>query len=141
MEYSLYKTFACKYRCSMVKAKLQFTKDGIFSIPYTTPSGANKQIAFYHDGFRKKSLIRREDVDKIPKSVSVYNFTPKELIVRILGGRCEWCGRKTDLPKVHQVKKLVNLNPEVEWEALMLKKRRKTLILCDECFEKTQTNV
>jgi len=58
MEYSMYKTFACKYRCLMVKAKLRFMRDGVFSVSYVTPTGTEKQILFYHGGFCKKHLIR-----------------------------------------------------------------------------------
>lgn len=134
MEYSLYKTFACKYRCSMVKAKLRFWRDGIYSIPYVTPSGTEKNIEFYHGRFCKKQGIRDNKVDIPAKSVSIYNYGPKELIVRLLKGKCELCGNQDDLPKAYQVKKLSELHKNIEWEALMIKKRRKTLILCRDCY-------
>ena len=132
----MYKTFACKYRCSMVKAKLRFMRNGIFSIPYVTPSGVEKQIEFYHDGFCKKRLIRDSKVDTPPKPVSIYNFHPNELIVRLIKGRCELCGKQDDLPKVYQIKKLSALHENKEWEALMIKKHCKTLVVCHDCYNK-----
>ena len=39
MEYSMYKTFAGKYRITMTKAKLKFQKNGAFSVPYKTKAG------------------------------------------------------------------------------------------------------
>jgi len=136
MEYSMYKTFACKYRCTMVKAKLRFTRNGVFSIPYVTPSGTEKQVAFHHSSFCRRQLSRDTQVDIIPKPVSIYNFKPKELIVRMLKGKCEVCGTRDELPKVYQVKKLSELRENNEWEALMIKKRRKTLVVCRDCYQK-----
>lgn len=136
MEYSMYKTFACKYRCTMVKAKLRFTRNGVFSIPYVTPTGTEKQIVFYQGSFCKRQLSRDTKVDNMPKPVSIYNFKPNELIVRVLKGKCELCGNRDELPKVYQVKKLNELCEDKEWEALMIKKRRKTLVVCRDCYER-----
>ncbi|MFT9076000.1 reverse transcriptase domain-containing protein [Ethanoligenens sp.] len=139
MEYSMYKTFACKYRCPMVKAKLRYWRDGIFSVPYVTSTGTEKQIPFYHDGFKKKKLSRDNQIDISPKPVSVYNFHPKELIVRILKGKCELCGKRDDTLKVYQVKKLSELRENLEWEALMTRMRRKTLAVCHDCYDRIQS--
>lgn len=141
MEYSMYKTFACKYRTTMIHIKKKYTKDRIFSIPYKTPSGDIKPIEFYHKGFCKKDFSRDINIDNIPKPTTVYNFTPSELIVRMLKGKCEFCGCDTEFPFVYQVSAMSVLSEDVPWEATMLKKRRKTLIMCKECFEKTKTDV
>jgi hypothetical protein len=37
------------------KVKLRYMRNGVFSIPHVTPTGTEKQISFYHDGFRKKT--------------------------------------------------------------------------------------
>jgi group II intron reverse transcriptase/maturase len=62
----------------------------------------------------------------------------KELIARLLKGRCELCGQ-LDKMVVHQVRKLASLGtPESgqpAWVALMSRKRRKTLIVCHPCHE------
>ena len=81
------------------------------------------------------------NIDNIPKPTTVYNFTPSELIVRMLKGKCEFCGCDTEFTYVYQVSAMSVLSEDVPWEATMLKKRRKTLIMCKECFEKTITDV
>jgi hypothetical protein len=62
----------------------------------------------------------------------------KELIARLLKGRCELCGQ-SDKMVVHQVRTLASLGtPESgqpAWAALMSRKRRKTLIVCRPCHE------
>lgn len=136
MEYSMYKTMACKYDCSMTKIKRRYTKNGIFSIPYITKGGNEKQIEFHHGGFCKQTCPDSAEVDKLPKPVTIYK-RPNELILRLLKGNCEYCGKQKIMPKVYQVKKLEDLRPDIEWENLMIKKRRKTIIVCEECFAKT----
>jgi hypothetical protein len=60
----------------------------------------------------------------------------KELIQRLLAGRCELCGQM-DKVQVHQVRKLADLNkpgkPRPEWMQIMARRRRKTLVVCATC--------
>ncbi|MGH9054869.1 MAG: maturase, partial [Acidimicrobiales bacterium] len=62
----------------------------------------------------------------------------KELTVRLLRRRCEMCGDPAKVA-VHQVRKLASLgNPmasQPAWAALMIQKRRKTLIVCPPCHD------
>lgn len=46
-----------------------------------------------------------------------------------------------NMTKVHQVTALKNLNPLKEWDAKMLKMRRKTLVVCDACFARIQADM
>jgi hypothetical protein len=61
----------------------------------------------------------------------------KELIGRLLAGRCEICGHAGKVD-VHQVRKLADLgtpgrSDQPEWAKLMVKRRRKTLVVCPAC--------
>jgi AI2M/AI1M-like, HNH endonuclease len=60
----------------------------------------------------------------------------KELITRLLRGRCEMC-RSTDDVRVHHVRKLADLDklgqPSPPWAQLMAKRRRKALVVCGTC--------
>ncbi|MCA1702961.1 MAG: maturase [Actinobacteria bacterium] len=61
----------------------------------------------------------------------------KELIHRLLAGRCEVCGG-ADKVRVHQIRKLADLDrpgqPDPpEWVQIMAKRRRKTLVVCEAC--------
>jgi group II intron reverse transcriptase/maturase len=137
MKYSMYKTFASKYRCSMVKAKLRFMKDGRFIVPYTTLKGKEKRLAFYDGSLCQKRLSRDKRVDVLPhQPMKLYASKPKELIVRMLKSKCELCGIQDSLPQVYQVRKLSELRKDTEWEALMLERRRKTLVVCHDCYER-----
>ncbi|MCA1702597.1 MAG: maturase [Actinobacteria bacterium] len=60
----------------------------------------------------------------------------KELIQRLLVGRCELCGQADEV-QVHQIRKLADLNkpgkPQPEWMQIMAQRRRKTLVVCATC--------
>ena len=135
MEYSMYKTIARKMRCSAAKVKKKYTRDRIFGIEYETKHGI-KRAEFYHNGFRK-SAPSKLDMDTTPDYR--YSIRPKEVIARFMTGYCELCC-KNELPvMIYQVKNLKSLSGNEPWEQFMLKKRRKTLIVCEDCY-KTITN-
>jgi hypothetical protein len=58
------------------------------------------------------------------------------LINRLLRGRCEICQR-TGTVEVHQIRKLADLATagpvQLMWEMIMANRRRKTLMVCDDC--------
>jgi group II intron reverse transcriptase/maturase len=62
----------------------------------------------------------------------------KELTIRLLARRCEWCGQHATV-EVHQVRCLADLTrpgrPQPEWAHLMAAMRRKTLVVCASCHQ------
>lgn len=131
MEYSMYKTIARKMRCSAAKVKKKYTRDRVFGIEYETKHGT-KRAEFYHDGFRK-NVPSKLDMDTMPDYR--YPIRPKEVIARFMTGYCELCC-KNELPvMIYQVKSLKSLAGNETWEQFMLKKRRKTLIVCEDCYK------
>jgi len=130
MEYSLYKTIAAKYRITMTKAKLKYTKNKIFSVPYETKHGT-KYAVLYNEGFARDKTPLYDNVDITPEYSHLYK--PRELFSRYKTGKCELCGKKCDEIVVHQIKSLSVLTDNTEWERLMKKRHRKTLIVCEEC--------
>jgi group II intron reverse transcriptase/maturase len=65
-------------------------------------------------------------------------YPHKQLIGRLLKGRCEICA-STDTTQVHHVRKLADLAAagpaQPHWTKIMTDKRRKTLIVCDACHD------
>lgn len=55
-----------------------------------------------------------------------------ELEQRLLAQKCELCGR-TDQIEVHHIRKLANLTGTSRWEKVMASRRRKTLVVCQDC--------
>jgi hypothetical protein len=140
METSLLKTLAGKHHSSVSKMARKFTAT------IDTPAGPRKCLQARTDrGEGRKPLIaqfggipltRQKNtilVDREPVPVT----RRKELISRLLTGRCEMCGY-TGTVLVHHIRKLTDLEmpgqPEQpDWMKLMAKRRRKTLVVCQAC--------
>ncbi|MFE9492625.1 MULTISPECIES: HNH endonuclease [unclassified Streptomyces] len=64
------------------------------------------------------------------------NIKRKELVARLLAGRCEACGR-VDEVEVHHVGKLADLGKPGKnrppWTDLMAARHRKALVVCGSC--------
>jgi len=64
-------------------------------------------------------------------------YPRKELITRLLHGRCEMCASTDDI-HVHHVARLADLKKsrsQPEWVKIMAKRRRKTLVVCRNCYD------
>jgi len=130
MEYSMYKTFAGKYKSSTSKIIRKYRKNGIFTVKYTSKTGKTKERQFYKADLKRKDAMKVQKIDVIPKM----NFFPTRtsLTERLKSKRCELCGAKENLT-MHHVRKLKDLQGNKDWEKLMMAKRRKTLAVCDTC--------
>lgn len=133
MKYSMYKTFAGKYRTSMRKIIRKYTKDKDFVITYQGKSG-EKSVVFYNQGMRRDPHVNATDPDIIGRARENRNYT--SLIQRLQGCQCEWCGAIGVEIEIHHVKKLKDLSGRAEWERHMIARRRKTMALCHNCHVK-----
>lgn len=135
MESSMYKTFAAKYNSSINNEKGKHMRNGVFCVEYYTKAG-KQYCEFYHDGFKRVDEAYFEDVDILPNYKRYDKLN--SLAARLKAGICEMCGGKTDEIHMHHVKRLKDLTGKNEFELLMIEKRRKSLALCLDCFDKTR---
>jgi group II intron reverse transcriptase/maturase len=137
MEYSMYKSFAHKYRTKATKILEKYNRNGHFSVRYRLKSGATKDQIFYHDGFaRKKEPMRFMNIDNVPNT---YHSTATRLINRLKAGKCELC-RATDKLVMHHVRKLKDLEGNSLLEKRMIARKRKTIALCGNCLNNLNRN-
>ncbi|WP_165044670.1 group II intron reverse transcriptase/maturase [Dysgonomonas sp. ZJ709] len=134
MQYSMYKTFAHKYRTKVTQILKKYHKDGHFTVNYQLRSGAVKSSLFYHDGYKRKDPMRNINIDNLPNIVKYTVST--SLVERLKAEKCELCGA-TDKLIMHHVRKLGELKGKQPWEKLMIARRRKTIALCGSCHRKT----
>lgn len=133
MEYSMYKTFAAKYKSTVRKINRKYSINGNFRVRYQTKQGS-KVLQFYNSGFKRMDFATKDaEVDMVPLHTKYAGR--KSLIARLLTQKCEWCGKTNVDVNVHHVRKLKSLNGSRKWEQLMLSKKRKTLVLCLECHD------
>jgi hypothetical protein len=131
MQYSMFKTFATKYRLSMRKTikKLRIGKN--FGVHFTTKKGNAKTRLFYHDGFAREKKSGDSTIDLIPNTVRFSSKT--SLMDRLSARQCELCGRTDVDIEIHHVRKLKDLRGKTYWERFMVARNRKTLALCRDC--------
>ena len=134
MQYSMFKTFATKYRTSMSKMISRLRIDKGFGVRFTDKKGKVKTRLFYNNGFVRKPMQKTAAVDVIPNTVMYSSKT--SLMDRLSAGQCELCGKTDCEIEIHHVRKLKDLKGISYWERFMIARNRKTLALCLDCREK-----
>lgn len=83
-------------------------------------------------------LTRKKDATLVDRVQTLVTYPVKELTVRLRKGRCELC-QEPGKVQVHQVRKLAQLDKpgadQPAWATVMVKKRRKTLVVCHSCHD------
>lgn len=129
MKMSMFKTLGWKLNTSARKVRQKYQKDKDFVIPYNDAKGKQKYRVFYNEGFKKRNAQFDVDYDKLPQTM----YVPyPSLVERLKDGRCELCGKEGKVV-MHHVRTLTKLKGNNEWEKLMLKRHRKTLVVCENC--------
>ena len=133
MQYSMYKTFAKKYRISVrrIIAKYRYNKD--FAVFYENKKGERKMRVFFNGSFKRKTTATVSNCDNLANTI--YNTAYTSLTERLKASKCELCGSEGNI-EIHHVKKLKDLKGKKPWEIQMIGRRRKTLAVCIPCHKK-----
>ena len=129
MEYSCLKTIANKHKTSIRKIIRQYKDGKTWSVPYETKAGTKRvrpvKIADCKRGEASDIIYQRK------------KFSWKTTIRQRLNARvCELCGcKEAELYEVHVIRNLNELGNS-DWETVMKKKWRKTLVVCSKCHER-----
>ncbi|MGF6831836.1 group II intron reverse transcriptase/maturase, partial [Kitasatospora sp. MAP12-15] len=139
METSMLMTLANKHRSSVSKMARKY------ATTIETPHGPRKCFEARVERIGRKPLVgrfggiplRRDKKTVInDRRLAPVNTKRKELVTRLLAGRCEACGR-IDEVEVHHVAKLADLGKpgpdRPPWADLMAARHRKTLVVCGSC--------
>lgn len=141
VQQSLTHTLAAKYRSTtrtMVKR---------FQTIMQTPHGPRKCLeAVIQRGNGKKPLVarfggiplvRNTKTRLVDRAPAVIRYEKKEVVQRLIASTCELCERKDKQCVVHQIRRLAEVEQigkdRPHWAQIMLKKRRKTLVVCQAC--------
>jgi group II intron reverse transcriptase/maturase len=138
METSMLMTLANKHRSSVSKMARKY------AATTETPHGLRKCFEARVERTGRKPLVGRFGGIPLRQNkktvVTDRQLTPvstkrKELVTRLLAGRCESCGR-IDEVEVHHVAKLADLGRSGKrppWADFMAARRRKSLVVCGIC--------
>ena len=100
---------------------------------YVNKAG-KQRCEFYHGGFVRKEEAAPASVDILPQHRKYDK--PNSFARRLKAGVCELCATQTDDIRIHFIRALKELTGKTEAELLMMKRRRKSLVLCPACHEK-----
>lgn len=129
MEYSMYKTFAGKYRSTVRKINKKYRRNKLFTVKYEQ-KGVIKSRTFYKTSFKRRTTAFNGSCDIEPYSIADVSRT--NLTDRLKAEKCELCGATGKLI-MHHVRNLKDLKGKESWERLMSARRRKTIALCPSC--------
>ncbi|WP_433206563.1 group II intron reverse transcriptase/maturase [Nocardia sp. CA-107356] len=139
METSMLKTLACKHRSTVSKMAARF------KAKIATPHGPRTRFQVSVERTGRKPLVahfggiplkRRKSAVLTDRDSTGPVYPNKELVKRLVNGRCELC-RRTDNIEVHHVRALADLpetgHQQPVWAQVMTKRRRKSLVVCGDC--------
>lgn len=129
MEYSMYKTFAGKYRSTVRKINKKYRYNKLFTVKYEQ-KGVIKSRTFYKTSFKRQTTAFNGSCDIEPYSIADASRT--NLTDRLKAEKCELCGATGKLI-MHHVRNLKDLKGKESWERLMSARKRKTIALCPSC--------
>jgi group II intron reverse transcriptase/maturase len=141
METSMLKTLASKHRSTVTKMAARH------KAKVSTPYGLRTRFEASIERPGKKPLVawfggiplkRQKNAVLTDRQHTGPVYPNRQLITRLLKGRCELCQR-TDSITVHHVRALADLDrpgqPQPEWARFMAKIRRKSLVVCSDCHD------
>lgn len=129
MEYSMYKTFAGKYRSTVRKINKKYRLNKLFTVKYEQ-KGVIKSRTFYKTSFKRRTTAFNGNCDIEPYSIADVSRT--NLTDRLKAEKCELCGATGKLI-MHHVRNLKDLKGKESWKRLMSARKRKTIALCPSC--------
>ena len=133
MEYSCLLTLCSKYKSTISKIKTKYGEKGEWRIPYKTKTGM--KYCYFADFRECKNKYNHPNDKKFDLATK---NTPRRTTFesRLTANLCELCKTtNAEHYEIHHVPKLKDLTGKKEWEQLMIKKRRKTLIVCESCHK------
>lgn len=129
MEYSMYKTFAGKYRSTVRKINKKYRLNKLFTVKYEQ-QGVIKSRTFYKTSFKRRTTAFNGSCDIEPYSIA--DVSRANLTDRLKAEKCELCGATGKLI-MHHVRNLKDLKGKESWKRLMSARKRKTIALCPSC--------
>jgi group II intron reverse transcriptase/maturase len=141
METSMLKTLACKHRSSVSKMAARY------KAKIATPHGLRTRFEASAGRPGREPLVawfggiplkRQKTAVLTDRQHTGPVYPNRQLVTRLLKGRCELCGQPEDI-QIHHVRALADLNqpgqPQPAWAQAMATIRRKSLVTCGDCHD------
>ncbi len=135
---SLFKTLANKHKTSVNKIASQLkTEDG--HMLTIQEEKKTRYIKIFNLKDLKHPSPHDPQLDLCP-NVYVWTLSRSEVIKRLNRKECEYCGTKKGPFEVHHIHKLKDVaKGKPLWQQMMVRRKRKTLVLCYTCHHQLHT--
>jgi len=131
--YSFLATLANKHDSSISKELAKHRQGGDIVATIKTKEGKFKRYTLFSLKNWKPPQLK-DDVDNVPITAHL-RFGRSMLEQRLNANVCESCGKTEGYFEVHHVRKLKDLLGKEWWEQVMSARKRKTMVLCNECHD------
>ncbi len=132
MEYSCLMTLARKHKSSIGEVIEQYRMEKTWGIPYETKKG-KKRLCLPNKNDCKTTKVK----DKFSNNMFSHSYSTTTFEKRLAAKECELCGAKGNIKfEIHHINKVKNLKGKKNWEKVMIAKRRKTLVVCEDCHKR-----
>ena len=135
MEYSCLKTLASKHKTHISKIKQKYHYGKNWGIPYETKTGTHRMMIIKFSDMKKEPAFGKNG-DELYLSGHIHYTNVNSLEARLKAKCCELCGKIEGKFEIHHIRRLKDLKGKEQWEKAMIARRRKTLVLCEECHNK-----
>lgn len=132
MEYSCLKTLASKQNSTTAKLLKKYRMADGWGIPYETKEGVKYACITQLSACKAGKMMFDHDPWQF-KSYDPKKLTQKK---RLDAGVCELCGTECDSCKIYHAGSMNKLISTTDWGRKMLHMKRKTLIVCPECYRR-----
>ena len=131
-EVSCLKTLAAKHQSTVRKMAAKHRQGRDFVVTPTTKEGNTRRYTLFK--LRNwKSPKPKENADNIPHTGIFLANNRNSLKERLAANLCEFCGKSGGYFEVHHIRKLKDVKGKEAWERILIARRRKTMVLCNEC--------
>lgn len=137
---SLWKTLAAKRRSTVSKVARSLKRGNTYAL-VVLGNRKNHVFPIYSLQEMQSTLITFQSVD-LPPATWQFTLSQTELIQRLNAQQCEYCGDTTGPFAVHHIRKLADVEKgKALWQIMMIRRQRKTLVMCVPCHQKLHAGV
>lgn len=136
LQTSMYRTLARKHNTTMMDIANKYKTRNGWALPYDTKRG-RKYAALTEIAACKKSHTVSDTAPWKYSLVPDYRLSLKK---RLMAQTCELCGTHCSKCKVFHAGSMKEIAKETAWGQKMLGIRRKTLVVCNDCYSVIHSN-
>jgi group II intron reverse transcriptase/maturase len=134
-ESSFLKTLANKHNTTASKIASQLRQGHDLVVTTYAKEGKIRRYKLFKLKDWKPSP-HKDEVDKVPIAGTYLRVSRSSLQERLEANICEFCGKEGGFFEVHHIRKLKDVAGKEGWKQIMIARKRKTIVLCNECHDK-----